>query len=286
MPASATSSRRALPAVLALLPALAAQEAAREEVTARYHLRYHDGADACRRHHLDLFLPADPPSPPPLVMFLHGGAWWGGDKEWIEHVGHALARAGVACALVNYRLSPQVRHPAHVVDCARALAWLHARAEAQGWDRNRLFVAGHSAGGHLAALLALDGRYLRAEGLRPREVVRGVITLSAPFDVRPDLVLYRSVFGPEAAERAAASPLLHVHDGAPPFLVVWARHDLIGLESGSEAMVAALRDRDVPVRDAEIDGRTHRGMVKRIGTAGDRTTRLVLDFVRRGAEPR
>src|SRR5687767_15010899 len=94
------------------------------------------------------------------IIFIHGGAWREGDRRLYGALGRRLAAAGVGLAATSYRLSPQVKHPEHVKDVARAFAWVHANIAKHGGSPDRLYVMGHSAGGHLAALLALDPTYL------------------------------------------------------------------------------------------------------------------------------
>jgi acetyl esterase/lipase len=148
---------------------------------------YYQGRDADDyRHRLDLFLPKGLRDYPVLV-FVHGGAWMIGDKSCVglySAVGRFFARHGVGVVLPNYRLSPGVRHPEHVRDVARAFAWTKRNIGRRGGDPDRLFVGGHSAGGHLAALLATDERYLEAEGLTTADV-KGAILVSGVYRIPP-----------------------------------------------------------------------------------------------------
>src|SRR6185295_9736276 len=121
-------------------------------------LAYADGGDAKQK--LDLYLPPDAKNAP-IVMWIHGGGWKWGDRAQYRELGRRFAEAGIGFAAISYRLSPKVKHPAHIEDCARAFAWLRAHAAEYGGDPDRLFVSGQSAGGHLSALLALDPSYLR-----------------------------------------------------------------------------------------------------------------------------
>lgn len=244
-----------------------------------------EGAHATK-HQLDLFLPGKPPAPgeangkPPLVMFVHGGAWRMGDRRIYGGLGRAFAEHGIACAAISYRLSPEVMHPAHVEDCARALRWLVDHAAEYGYDRDKLFLCGHSAGAHLVALLATDPTYLVAQGLTTKDV-RGVVPISGPFDVSPGIALLEQAFGTDVEVRRDASPLRNVTKDAPPFLVLWADRDMAGLPASGKLFAAALRRAEVPVESAEIKDRTHGSIIARFGKADDRTTQLVFAFVER-----
>src|SRR2546426_2940784 len=128
------------------------------------------------RHRLDLYLPKDKKQFP-VVVLVHGGAWVIGDNRCCglySTVGEFLASRGIGVVMPNYRLSPWVKHPEHVKDVARAFAWTRANIAKHGGNPEQVFLAGHSAGGHLAALLAADETYLKAEGLKTADV-RGVI---------------------------------------------------------------------------------------------------------------
>ena len=145
---------------------------------------YFSGPEADARFHtLDLYLPQDE-SRLPLVFYVHGGAFRGGDKSRVEGVNfiNLFTSRGVAVASVNYRLSPAVQHPAHIEDVARAFAWVVENARDYGIESGEIFLAGHSAGGHLVSLLALDPRYLDRHGLSP-DRIKGVMTISGLYDV-------------------------------------------------------------------------------------------------------
>jgi acetyl esterase/lipase len=152
-----------------------------------------------RRHQLDLFLP-EGKTEFPVVVLIHGGAWMMGDNRCCglySSVAEFLAAEGIGVVLPNYRLSPGVRHPEHVKDVARAVAWTHAHIGDFGGCPERIFLVGHSAGGHLVSLLASDPRYLHSVGLRIADI-KGVIAVSGVYRVPP---------GKEAVAIGGASPL-------------------------------------------------------------------------------
>src|SRR5207302_11378690 len=118
-------------------------------------ISYYQGARGDEfRHRLDLYLPKGKKDYPVAVL-IHGGAWVMGDNRCCglySAVGEFLASRGVGVALPNYRLSPGVKHPEHVKDVARAFAWARTHIADLGGCPSQVFLAGHSAGGHLAAL--------------------------------------------------------------------------------------------------------------------------------------
>jgi acetyl esterase/lipase len=166
------------------------------------------------------------------VVFIHGGSWQTGSKSQYRFVGSALAEQGYLAVVPNYRLSPDVPFPVFVADAARAVAWTLRNIGQYGGDPRRVFVMGHSAGAHIAMLVALDRRYLAAAGASADDL-RGAIGLSGPYDFAIDSDLLRSVFG-AAPEPRATQPVEYVRGDAPPLLLIhgtddrvcWVRHSI------------------------------------------------------------
>ncbi|MEO8849021.1 MAG: alpha/beta hydrolase [Casimicrobiaceae bacterium] len=138
------------------------------------------------RQALDLYVPrsAAPVQGYPVVVFFYGGSWTTGERADYRFVGEALASAGIVAVLADYRLYPAVSYPDFLRDSAAALAWTVRHTGTFGGDRTRVYVMGHSAGGYNAAMLALDSRWLNAEGLSP-SALKGWIGLAGPYDFLP-----------------------------------------------------------------------------------------------------
>src|SRR5688500_5853546 len=133
------------------------------------------------RHRLDVYSPPDASSHP-VVIFFYGGGWRSGDKRLFEHLGRAFALRGIVAVVANYRLTPAVVSPKHVQDCAAACALVQQNIERFGGATRRIVLMGHSAGAHLAALLAVDEKYLTAVGF-DRSSVCGVVAISGVYDL-------------------------------------------------------------------------------------------------------
>jgi acetyl esterase/lipase len=188
------------------------------------------------KHKLDLYIPAGKPNAP-VVLFLHGGSWMTGDRALYTALGNRLARAGIAVAIPSYRLMPRSPHPAQVEDAAAAFDWVYRHVQQYGGDPKRIYLFGHSSGGHLAALLALDGTYLNKYDLSGPDVIRGVIAMSGVYDVR-----YIPNFKVEGdGDKKDASPLFRVHDGAPKFLIGYCQWDYLTLPKQARDFTAALK---------------------------------------------
>jgi acetyl esterase/lipase len=225
------------PALNALAP--------RDGVTLIGDVAYTDGP----RHTLDVFAPRPAATPAPMLVFFYGGGWSSGAKENYRFVGAALAAHGMLVVIPDYRLYPEVRFPAFMDDAAAAVAWARANAATFGGDPHRLFLIGHSAGGQIAALLALDPSYLRSVALSPERDVCGLIGLAAPYDFLPlDSADATAIFGPEA-DWPRYEPINHVSARAPPMLLLAGRGDRT-IDPGSTTRFAArLRAAGASVRD-------------------------------------
>jgi acetyl esterase/lipase len=236
---------------------------------------YHEGKGADpKRHQLDLYLPKGKKGFP-VLLFAHGGGWKNGDKEEFACLGRALARHGVGVACINYRLYPQIRFPANVQDVARAFAWLHQHIARHGGRADRLFVGGHSSGGHLVSLLATDGSYLKAEKLSLTDI-RGVVSISGLYAIpRGRFPLF------EASDEGAkkASPIRQVRGSHPPFLLVYADRDFPRFADMAEDFAKALKAARCDVTCLKVRDRTHGSVAAKIADEGDPVRQAILEFV-------
>ena len=189
----------------------------------------------------------------PVLLFLHGGGWTNGCKEWMGFMAPPLVDAPMVFVSASYRLAPACRYPAIMEDCVDALAWVHANAGRLGGDPARIFVGGHSAGGHLASLVALRIDRAAARGL-PKDVVKGCFPLSGSFDLRatdpaPGSMEHRihTLLLADPADAWEASPLRYAGSSLTPFFIAHGEHDFPRLMQQAEAMVKALAETRCPV---------------------------------------
>lgn len=227
------------------------------------------------KHRLDIYRPRGA-SKRPVLFFLHGGAWVRGDRKQYPFFANHFARAGYVVVAPSYRLAPKHPHPAQIEDAAAAFAWTVRNIAAHGGDPSRIVVAGHSAGGHLAALLAADARWLRAHGL-DAVAIRGVILLSGVPDVTGDAGA--RVFGADPGVRRAASPLHHVRAGMPPFLVTYCQWDYLTLPQQARRFHEALQQAGVRSRLVFVKGENHISEMTNIVKPGDATSSAILEFL-------
>lgn len=274
----------------ALLPAPGAEDAAPPAVLSAgsfkvkemKDLPYLEGSSAHPvKHKLDLFVP-EGHKDFPTVFFVHGGAWRTGDKQApldvYGHLGRTLARNGIGAVIINYRLSPSVKHPAHVQDVAKAFAWTYRHIGKHGGRTDQLFVCGHSAGGHLVALLATDETYLKAENLSPT-AIRGVVPISGVYVIDPVSKFFDAMFGTDRQQRQLASPVKHVRSKLPPFLIMYADADYRFLDQMAVDFCNALLRHKNEAKLVEVKKRTHITIIGGMWRQEDAAFQALLNFV-------
>jgi arylformamidase len=193
---------------------------------ARIDLRYGDGD----RHRVDVF-PCGRSAAPTLV-YIHGGYWQMNDKEPYAFLGEGLLPAGFNLAVVEYTLAPAVRLDEIVREVRQAVGWVIDRAKGLGGDPARVFVSGHSAGGHLTAMAMTDAR------------VAGGVAISGIYDLEPIRLNYlNDKLGLDVAEAERNSPLRHLPASAAPLVVTVGLGELPELIRQSEEFAEAWRRR-------------------------------------------
>ncbi len=233
-----------------------------EEVEIRRGLAY---AAADDRRKLDLYLPTGKKNFP-VMVFLHGGAWRSGDRSQYTPLGVRFAQAGIGVAIPDFRLMPEDPYPAQPEDAAAVFRWVRRHIAEYGGDPARVYLAGHSSGGHLASLVALDPKY----GLE-RGAVRGVISISGLYDVGSLAEFQNADDDP--------SPIDHIHRGAPPFLLTYCQWDAFGLPEQARRFAAALREKFVPARLVYVEREDHWSQIRDLARPGDAAARAILDFI-------
>ncbi len=229
----------------------------------------------------------------PVMVFIHGGGWRKGDKanKVVSRIkAPHFVGAGYVLVSINYRLSPKVKHPTHVQDVAKALGYVHKNITKYGGDPKKIFIMGHSAGAHLAALVAVDERYLKAEG-KDLGLLSGVVLLdSAAYDIPrfvkdlkagPQMIaMYKAAFGPEKNWKDA-SPRTHVapQKNIPPFLIFHTGNRLAGATLSRE-LANALNKAGSPSQAVHAWDKTHGTMNSDIGRPGDWSTQMVMAFLK------
>ncbi|MCC5862067.1 MAG: alpha/beta hydrolase [Gammaproteobacteria bacterium] len=179
------------------------------------------------RQQLDIYRPneATAATGSPVVVFFYGGSWQRGDRGKYAFVGSYLADLGVVAVVPDYRVYPEVRFPGFVEDGAAVLAWVEQHIEAFGGDPDQVLVMGHSAGAHIAALLALDERYLLAQGVT-RAIPRGLIGLAGPYRFDTDSGRLAEIFAADEGQ-GDSQPMNFARGDAPPALLLHGENDRV-----------------------------------------------------------
>ncbi len=236
---------------------------------------------------LDVYLPKKG-SNSPVLIWIHGGALAYGEKEYVQEKAEYFTKKGYVFVSINYRLSPKVVHPVHVQDVSDAIMWVHKNSVHYSADASKIFLMGHSAGAHLAALVATDETYIKRSG-GELNIIQGVVLLDgAGYDI-PVLMndaksrlreWYTQAFGNTKKEWEEASPVYFVKEGKkiPAFMITFA-----GEREASEveAMILSKKLTEAQVENKVFfyQKKTHLTISKELGEEKDKTTEDVLRFL-------
>jgi len=243
---------------------------------------------------VDLYLPRDGGAGWPVVVFLHGGGWTHGYKEWLGFMAPPITAWPAVFVSVSYRLAPEHRYPAQLDDTLSALAWVQQNIGNHGGDPDRLVIGGHSAGGHLAALATLRTDLYEAHGLPPN-VVKACMPVSSTYDFRFDnvasgsgeeAILRRFLADPDQAYEA--SPIAHVAGVTTPFLICHGTDDLDRVMTTAPPMVRTLQAAGAPVDYLVLEGRDHFSINLGMANASDpwilKAATLIARFANESAQ--
>lgn len=236
---------------------------------------------------LDVYTPrATPPvSAAPVVVFFYGGGWQDGERADYAFLAEAITALGAVTVVPDYRVYPEARFPTFVADGARALAWTRTHIAEFGGDPQAVFVMGHSAGAHIAALLALDARYLAAEGL-PRDWLRGMIGLAGPYDFLPyKSKRIRDIFA-AASDPNETQPIAYAGAGGPPLLLLTGDDDGLVDPGNSRRLAEHVHSRAGAAELHVYPGLGHVGIVAALWSPRRDQTRVfadIRDFIDRHA---
>jgi acetyl esterase/lipase len=211
------------------------------------------------RHKLDVWAPSHPDNARlPVVVFFYGGGWHSGERGDYGFAAAAFAGQGFVAVLPDYRLVPEVRFPGFLEDAALAIRWVSAHIAEYGGDPGKITVAGHSAGAYIAAMLALDPRWLNGVQLGEQTIRAGVL-LSGPFDFAPFREWRgRAAFG-SYHDPADTQPINHVRSDAPPLLLQHGSSDRLVYAKNSRSLDAALTRAGAPHELLVYKGCDHAG---------------------------
>jgi acetyl esterase/lipase len=260
------------------------------------------GPTSTAKQRLNLFIPAPTAGrhTVPFVMFVHGGNWDEGDRNFevggadvYNNIGRYLASHGIGAAVISYRLLPEVTWQGQIADVAAAVQWVGAHAREYGGSANCVFVMGHSAGAQLAARVALDPDVRGADG-EPMPSICGVIGVSGAgydladqrtYELSGDLDWYAARFGTVPDWQRSASPIRFVRTAStgriPPFLLLYAGGEGQALQRQSQLMHETLLKTGASSSLVVAPGESHSRIVLTLSrddkTAGPAVVKFVKD---------
>ena len=247
------------------------------------------------RHVLDVYAPEGAKNLP-VVFWIHGGGWQGGNKTDVQIKPKFFAEQGFVFVSTNYRLLPQVEMSVLIQDVAKSLGWVHKYIGEYGGDPQRIVVGGHSAGAQLAALICIDERYLKTEGV-PFSALKGCVPVDGDTYDIPAIITtaemrqlahgfpqpeygHRAKFGNDPKKHIDFSAVTHVAKGKgiPPFLILYV--------AGHPDVTAQARRLGTVLEKAEVPttlfgGRetTHNKLNADLGLPEDPATKELLKFL-------
>lgn len=270
------------------------------------------------RLRLDVFHP-DQKQGLPVVFFVHGGGWFTGDKDFFgvhRTVARSIARMGYVVVAPNYRLSPEVRHPVHVQDVGRALAWTLKHVQEHGGDPNRITLVGHSAGAHLVSLVATDpdlwGQAPDLPLAADYPKLAGVVGLAGVYLIPagkeymglagkaglaeqlasvkgPDGKFFnpfKIAFGEDETICRKASPITHARKGLPPFLLMVAERDLPGLDYMAKEFDTALTTSGNLCKFINVPQTNHISLLAEVNKKGSQVSKELAQFLVQVSDPK
>jgi arylformamidase len=204
---------------------------------------------------------------PPLFVFIHGGYWQRNDKDMFAFVAEGPRTHGTDVALLGYTLAPQARLTDIVAEIRRALTVLCERADDLGFDRDRLFVGGWSAGGHLTAIVS------------DHPAFRGGIPISGIFDLEPIALNYlNEKLALDESEIATLSPLRVLRERAPPLRMFVGSDELPELKRQSAIYAETARERGLPVALTELRARHHYSILDELAQPDGAIARALVEL--------
>jgi arylformamidase len=250
-----------------------------------------------KRHVLDIYSPESPAgSSLPVMFWIHGGGWQTGDKSDVALKPKALTARGFVFVSTNYRLLPEVQMEELIGDVARSLGWVYRNIARYGGDPRRIFVGGHSAGAQLAALLCIDDRYLKKEGV-PFQVLKGCVPVDGDTYDIPKIILtaelrqalyggkmftfgHRQKFGNDPEKHVDFSAVTHVakDKGIPPFLILYFPGNP-DTRAQAERLESVLKAAEIPVKSYGKRDSNHTRLNDELGEPEDPATQELYRFL-------
>lgn len=217
---------------------------------------------------------------------MHGGSWNKGNKKLYSYFGSRLARKGIVAVIPDYPKSPAAGYNDMAEAIAAAVKWVKENITAYGGDSSRIFISGHSAGGHLAALVSIQKDYFEKEQIA--NPIKGIILIDAAgLDMYrylkeenlPAGDSYLQTFSNDPATWKAASPIYFLHNEMPPMLIYQGGKTYPSISSSNERFTDSLKKYDVKFNYHVLPGKKHVAMITQFFNPYNKRYKEVISFM-------
>ncbi|MES2418083.1 MAG: alpha/beta hydrolase [Bacteroidota bacterium] len=223
-----------------------------------------------------------------VIVFIHGGSWSSGKKETYWWLGRNLAKNNIVAVIINYPLAPNATYKEMALASASAVKWVQDSIATYGGNPNRIFLMGHSAGGHLCELINADPQYFAAQGIP--NPIRGII-LNDAFGLDMNEYLTKAekdarytdflrTFSAVPETWQSGSPLFYVNNIKNPHLIFYGTNTYEAIKIQSERLNKLLISQHVPVKLVLVEGKKHVGMMSQMAFGRNRLYKSIIEFLK------
>lgn len=245
-----------------------------------------DSATNTAEEKLNVFAPARHKKLKNVLIFIHGGNWNSGKKSLYNFFGSRFARKNVVTVIIDYPLSPAANYNDMAKASATAVKWVQENIDKYGGDPNKIFISGHSAGGHLAALISIDDNYFDTLGIK--NPIKGAIFIDAAgLDMYGYLNMaglssdhtYFTTFTHDPAVWKAASPMYRLHNGMPPLLIYQGGKTYASIAEGTDRFMKAIKEYVPDQQRTILKGKHHLSMITQFFNSYNKRYKQIILFM-------
>jgi len=235
---------------------------------------------------LNVFAPRKHAAAKDVFVFIYGGNWNSGKKSLYNFLGNRMARKDVVTVVIDYPKSPQSDYDEMATDAAKAVKWVKENIARYGGNPDKIFISGHSAGGHLAALISVRDVYFSKLGIA--NPIKGTILIDAAgLDMYsflkqenyPDDNTYIQTFTNNPDNWKAASPVYHLQKGMPPMLIYVGGRTYPSIKLGNDLLVAGLKKLDYKPPYYILKRKKHKHMITQFLNSGNKRYKEITSFM-------
>ncbi len=244
-------------------------------------------AEDAQKHLLDIYAPKDKSIPKAVLVFIHGGSWNSGKKDTYKFFGKGFAKKEIVTVIINYRLTPEVNYLPMTMDCAAAVKWVYDSIARYGGDPNKITIAGHSAGGQLAGLIANDDHYF--DLLNMKNPIKGCVLIDGfgldmfnyfPTSQYKEDFSFKKTFTTNPETWKKASPLFQLKTSSPPQIMFTGSKTFPSIKDQAKQYKEAADKLKVKISYHVIPHKGHIGMIFQFIRKNNPLYKTIIDFMR------